>query len=839
MRTHNWAAWVAVIAAATVTGCARTSRFDGRRGAKAVTPSGRASRYGFRHDPMKFVANDRSLQGALVRSFVFDRAKPGDEQILQSEIDRILAMQNEDGSFPSEHEGEPTPQATAGKVLRLLELGCPADRPELHRAVAYAVEHGRDKDGTVGIYKLRAMYLTGAGDPKLRDASMRKLAARADEYIGWNKSCPWTPAVHLMTLWHGRGAEDVDATLVRGLSWIADNLNAAGCWDYNDPWGYVDCAGYVDHPIGRRIIEKEIPLILRGQAADGGWGRRSFKVFRALVKYGLLEPLRSLPPLPPDWQVVRSIPAPAAGLSTMTWDGKSLWVFDPGANTAIALSPKDGAVLKRVELPVKSVFGIGWWDDALAVAQTKPKRALKVSTQTGEIEKAIPLKKWDPWVQGIEQVNGNLWVADGFNGVAHVVDPADPQNERTLTLAGGGPTSFAAQPDGVWHFDYWAPAMIKSDFEGRLLDWGEKPFGGAVHGIAWDGKQLWALDSTRKRICVVEKNPARDRPVPAHKAPPGAWAGLIDSLAFGEVEAAAGGQQVLLENSVTNPLSVPLRVRSTWLTEGSAWKVEPLASDVSIAPGETATLRAVATFDENHMAPVPVRHAAILLDGREVTEVSHSFEPPAIRRTGVVARVKTPPVADGVIGNGEYGVAKPNTGFVDYRGHGRPDHDTSFLLACDDRALYVCIIAEEPEPDGVAGEPRERDGDIWKDDDVEVFIDATFDHKTYHQFAVSLKHGVQLDAIGGPTHGKFGDVKWNAEWQSAVKIGKDVVVVEFAVPYTVLGVAPPKPGARWGLNVCRQRLAAGKTQSETEMSAWSIPYANFHVPTHFGIVTFE
>jgi len=34
---------------------------------------------------------------------------------------------------------------------------------------------------------------------------------------------------------------------------------------------------------------------------------------------------------------------------------------------------------------------------------------------------------------------------------------------------------------------------------------GEKPFDGRCEGLAWDGKHLWALDNTGKRICVIEK----------------------------------------------------------------------------------------------------------------------------------------------------------------------------------------------------------------------------------------------------------------------------------------------------------------------------------------------
>ena len=52
---------------------------------------------------------------------------------------------------------------------------------------------------------------------------------------------------------------------------------------------------------------------------------------------------------------------------------------------------------------------------------------------------------------------------------------------------------------------YWNDDAAGQWKNGPLLDWGEKPFGIATAGIAWDGKNLWALDAKNKRICVIEK----------------------------------------------------------------------------------------------------------------------------------------------------------------------------------------------------------------------------------------------------------------------------------------------------------------------------------------------
>ena len=90
-------------------------------------------RYGFRHDPMAWVENDGSLQAALVRKLVFDRASEGDEQTIESHFRETFAKQSPDGSLEDEHDLGVL-AATGGGLVRLLEMGCSPERPEMARA---------------------------------------------------------------------------------------------------------------------------------------------------------------------------------------------------------------------------------------------------------------------------------------------------------------------------------------------------------------------------------------------------------------------------------------------------------------------------------------------------------------------------------------------------------------------------------------------------------------------------------------------------------------------------------------------------------------------------------
>ena len=505
--------------------------------------------YGFRYEPMQFVENDASLQGAIVRAFVFKQPKDDDEKIIQDRIDEILSEQRDDGSFGD------TAKETGGRLVELLELGLSSDKSEVKRAVdailrqtreGKAGEEAFELDGRLPINAIRALCLAGATKPPEVSASLQWLVDNPDEWIG--KGCPWTPGGVLKALWDGRNVIKTDEAIDKGMSWIYENVNDAGCLFYWDPWHLLDCVGYVDHPLCRRIAEKQAALILRAQDSTGGWDRpnlsparkSSSNVFRALVKYDMLDKLMELPSLPPDWNVVRTISAPKGNLSRMTWDGEKLWVYDNAANEAVAVSTDDGKEIMRVKLPEGTGRGIGWWDGLLAITQghpsrDEPKRLFLIDPKNGEINREVPLDDLEH-VGGVAFVDGKLWLVDSFYGWVSILDPARPEarTKPKEVLPGPLPVWLASAGDAVWHYDFWAPAIMKSDLNGRLLDWGEKPFNGSVDGLAWDGKNLWALDNNQKRICLIEKSQENRTRVKVKRKDNKVWIEGVPTLGWGK-----------------------------------------------------------------------------------------------------------------------------------------------------------------------------------------------------------------------------------------------------------------------------------------------------------------
>jgi hypothetical protein len=218
--------------------------------------------------------------------------------------------------------------------------------------------------------------------------------------------------------------------------------------------------------------------------------------------------MKDLPPLPDDWAVERSVPAPPGDLRHMTWDDGLIWAHDAKANEVVGMSLDDGAVTRRIPLPVDKVYGIAWHDGLLAACQGGPwepnKNLFLVDPATGAVRREVALDKVDMAI-GLAELGGRLWIGDGFAFGAKLLDPARPEEITHVQWPGTCAGYMASTGDTVWHTDSFAKVMVECDRVGELTDWAEVPFGGAVKGLAHDGENLWALDGSQGRLCQIRR----------------------------------------------------------------------------------------------------------------------------------------------------------------------------------------------------------------------------------------------------------------------------------------------------------------------------------------------
>lgn len=468
-------------------------------------------RYGFRHDPRAWMDGAATLQAAQVRTVLLRTPLPGDDEILGSEIDGILATQTDTGSLGDN---------TAGRLIRLSRLGCSPERPAVQRAVAAMCRDDRGEEGLLGPYEIQAAAW-GMGScvdersASLLTASVEALASQVMELDFWC-ACPWTGEVHLQGLLSGCQYADVAPALDRGFRTMVGALaSGTGFPPYLDPWGFLDCAGRSDHLLAGEIVRRQVPFILRAQRDDGTWGGaghlgfgpadRTFLVARALLRHDLLGLLRSLPPLPPDWQVGASLAVPAGDFQSLTWDGGHFWLRDVEANTARRLAEGGGSLDRQVDLP-EGTNSLGWAAGTLAAVRADPNVLYRLDPQSGHVEEELPLGFWGD-AHGVAAVGDRLAAGNLHCGGVHFVGRDGQVTPHPHMLAGSWVADLAGDGDSIWHLDGFARAVVHSglDEHQHLLACGDRPFGEHTTGLAHDGTRLWALDNGAHRVSALSR----------------------------------------------------------------------------------------------------------------------------------------------------------------------------------------------------------------------------------------------------------------------------------------------------------------------------------------------
>ncbi|MBN2070580.1 MAG: carbohydrate-binding family 9-like protein [Candidatus Krumholzibacteriota bacterium] len=192
---------------------------------------------------------------------------------------------------------------------------------------------------------------------------------------------------------------------------------------------------------------------------------------------------------------------------------------------------------------------------------------------------------------------------------------------------------------------------------------------------------------------------------------------------------------------------------------------------------------------------------------------------------------------------------------------------TRAKMMWDDHYFYIAIEIVEP---AVWATVTRRDGDVYMDNDVEIYIDPDGDTHEYYELGINA-FGTVRDIFmvkpyrdGGPAL-----LSWDIEGlESAVHVDGTINdpgnrdrgwTVEVAIPWAVLGESahkkvPPDDGDIWAVNLSRANYDLvtedGKyvksTDAETAMAvperltSWSAQgISNMHYPEMWGLVKFS
>jgi hypothetical protein len=207
--------------------------------------------------------------------------------------------------------------------------------------------------------------------------------------------------------------------------------------------------------------------------------------------------------------------------------------------------------------------------------------------------------------------------------------------------------------------------------------------------------------------------------------------------------------------------------------------------------------------------------------GRDPRDFRREFEKP---KRAEIPRAPLAPIVDGEPDDEMWQAASVVDAFYLLGGKGLPRARTRAQFMYDDTYLYVAITCQEP----VRRKPLIKNGAIWGDDEVEVWIDANGDGKTYRQIIVNGA-GAKLEM------GEDGTIEIGVRAAVHVREGH-AWSAELAIPFAGLGVTP-KPGATWRLNVARHRPAGNGFP--TELLVWGPLSRGFKELPQFPTVTFR
>jgi lysophospholipase L1-like esterase len=153
-------------------------------------------------------------------------------------------------------------------------------------------------------------------------------------------------------------------------------------------------------------------------------------------------------------------------------------------------------------------------------------------------------------------------------------------------------------------------------------------------------------------------------------------------------------------------------------------------------------------------------------------------------------------------------------------------YDTWARVLIDPTHVYVGVYCEEPDTENLKMDVTVRDGRVWQDDSVEIFLRPD-PEKPYYQFTINPR-GTMLDS-------RVKRSAWNSSAEAKTSIQKNKAwIVTFKVPMREISAYVGKD-QNWTLNINRSRQPRGGDPL-LEYS-WAVLNSNqYHSPREFGIM---
>ena len=195
-----------------------------------------------------------------------------------------------------------------------------------------------------------------------------------------------------------------------------------------------------------------------------------------------------------------------------------------------------------------------------------------------------------------------------------------------------------------------------------------------------------------------------------------------------------------------------------------------------------------------------------------------------------IARTSAPPRIDGKLDDPVWTVVEPAELALTDQGVEATKKSLAYGVY-DDDFLYFGFHRIDDDLGKLKLDAQNRDGNVWEDDEFELFLDANHDHATYWQICLNGDN-VIWDCYNPGAGCNGGN---DTDWETATDIDNDEDwFAEIKVSFKALDTKTPKAGDVWGVNFCGHVLTG-----LDEWVTWSDIGPSFHTPTGFGNMTFS
>ncbi|MFA6714886.1 MAG: carbohydrate-binding family 9-like protein [Victivallales bacterium] len=192
-------------------------------------------------------------------------------------------------------------------------------------------------------------------------------------------------------------------------------------------------------------------------------------------------------------------------------------------------------------------------------------------------------------------------------------------------------------------------------------------------------------------------------------------------------------------------------------------------------------------------------------------------------------RMPVPPTLDGRIKTDEWSKATEITSFHLFRselaGAVSPRYPTTARIGYDRDNLYIAVRCEKGSRRNLKALEHKRDGKIYHDDSVEIFLNTMPENNNYYQFAVNSL-GTCYDGFSYGSSAKLSN--WSSgRWQAAAYQGDDFWTVEIKIPFCIFRFGR-NPTLRF--NITRNNYYPQESISWCPIKSTS----DWHQPEQFG-----